>query len=80
MPTVLRVEGFVIRIYLNDHAPAHIHVFKSGAEAVITLNPVILLRVWRMKSGDAADAVRIVQENRPALLRSWKAIHGEQEF
>lgn len=31
------VEGFVIRVYSDDHAPAHVHVFRDGAELRVYL-------------------------------------------
>jgi hypothetical protein len=34
--TVLRAEGFRVVIYVNDHAPAHVHVLGTG-EAKINL-------------------------------------------
>jgi hypothetical protein len=33
MPTVLRDEGFEVRIYTSDHPPPHVHVAKAGAIA-----------------------------------------------
>jgi len=30
-------EGFVIRVYSDDHAPAHVHVFPDGAELRVYL-------------------------------------------
>jgi len=80
MPTVLRAKGFVIKIHLNDHAPAHVHVLKAEGEAVITLQPVIILRFWGMRRRDLADAKRIVLENQAVLINSWKGIHDEQGF
>ena len=80
MPTVLRVEGFAIKIHLNDHAPAHVHVLKAEGEAVITLDPVIILRFWGMRRRDLADAKRIVLENQAVLISRWKGIHHEQRF
>ena len=37
MPTVLRERGFDIMIYLNDHPPPHVHVFRAEGEVVINL-------------------------------------------
>jgi len=37
MPTVLREEGFEVRIYTLDHPPAHVHVAKAGAIVRIDL-------------------------------------------
>ncbi|MBW4681744.1 MAG: DUF4160 domain-containing protein [Microcoleus vaginatus WJT46-NPBG5] len=37
MPTVLKKDGFSIRIYPNDHLPSHVHVCKAEGEAKIHL-------------------------------------------
>jgi len=37
MPTVLREDGFEVRIYTFDHPPAHVHVAKAGAIVRIEL-------------------------------------------
>ena len=37
MPTVLRVEGFEVRVYTLDHPPPHVHVAKAGAPMRIDL-------------------------------------------
>jgi Domain of unknown function (DUF4160) len=31
MPTVIREDGFEVRIYTFDHPPPHVHVAKAGA-------------------------------------------------
>jgi hypothetical protein len=80
MPTVLRAEGFDIKIHFNDHAPAHVHALKAGGEAIIILEPLTILRFWRMNRRDAAKAKSLVQEKRSFLLGSWEGIHGEQRL
>ena len=37
MPTVLREDGFEVRIYTFDHPPPHVHVAKAGAIVRIDL-------------------------------------------
>lgn len=37
MPTILTVRGMRIVIYLNDHGPAHVHVYSAGCEAIYEL-------------------------------------------
>ena len=37
MPTVIREEGFEVRIYTFDHPPPHVHVAKAGAIVRIDL-------------------------------------------
>lgn len=43
MPELCRFYGIVIRMYFNDHAPAHFHAEYSGDEAVIGIEaPAVL--------------------------------------
>ncbi|HKC79753.1 MAG TPA: DUF4160 domain-containing protein, partial [Gemmatimonadaceae bacterium] len=37
MPTVIREDGFEVRIYTFDHPPPHVHVSKAGAIVRIDL-------------------------------------------
>jgi hypothetical protein len=30
MATVLRIDGYVVRIWSNDHLPRHVNVFKDN--------------------------------------------------
>ena len=41
MPTVLKEDGFNIRIYFNDHSPPHVHILKAGEEAKISIEDEI---------------------------------------
>jgi len=75
MPTLLRIGAFEIRIYLNDHPPAHVHVVKDRAQAMIALDPVVFVRISRMTKNDAAQAKRIVWEHRNFLLEAWRKFH-----
>ena len=78
MPTVLQAEGFYIKIRLNDHEPAHVHVTKSGGEAVIRLDPVVIQRIWNLNKQDASRAKRIIEANQENLLKAWRSIHGDK--
>ena len=66
MPTVLRVDGFQVRIFPNDHPPAHVHVFKTGAAIVIELGtasrPPRIREISGMARPDAVKAVTLVEE------------------
>lgn len=80
MPLVLCEGGFQVRIYLNDHPPAHVHVFSAGGEAQIALNPVRIERVWSMKPAQAARAKALVAAHRAALVEKWKELHGRSNL
>lgn len=80
MPTVLRKDGFAVRIYFNDHLPPHVHVFKGGGQARISLGSEIerpqLVQIEGMSDKDAAKALEIVIEHQLELLQRWEEIHG----
>lgn len=78
MVTVDREAGFRIAIYRDDHHPAHVHVIKDG-EIIITLvgeNGPELRQAYGASRADIRRALRIVAENRSALLAKWQEMHG----
>jgi hypothetical protein len=80
MPTVLRRNGFDLRIYTGDHAPPHVHIWKAGKEVVISLRqgaeiPVIR-EVNRMSKNDVRRAYAIVEQSLEYLRHRWREIHG----
>lgn len=77
MPTILRQNGFDVMIFTNDHRPAHVHVFKTGAEVVLSLLPVNIRDNYRMSKRDVRKAVEIVSANQQLLLRAWRELHGD---
>lgn len=80
MVTVLRQDGFRFVIYLDDHEPAHVHVYAGGAEAKIALiSPIgrpAVVRVHGMRMGELRKALQLVGEHRAMLLAKWEEIHG----
>ncbi len=83
MPTVLRKNGFQVRIYLNDHDPAHVHVFKAGGEAKIQLKnedgEPEWIEVINMSDKQAFKALELVLEHQAELLDAWWKYHGNTE-
>ncbi|MCA1568280.1 MAG: DUF4160 domain-containing protein [Acidobacteria bacterium] len=84
MPTVLRHNGFQVRIYTNDHPPSHVHVFKAEGELVFNLGseseaPRMVKELSPMNPSDARQAGAIVREQKHYLLREWRKIHGNQK-
>lgn len=76
MPTILRVDGFDVRINTDDHEPPHVHVYKAGGMAKIYLEPVFVKSRARMSARIAAQAEWIVTEHQGMLLDAWREIHG----
>jgi hypothetical protein len=77
--TVIRSGGFRIVIFVDDHEPAHVHVYGDGEAKINLIGPngaPELIWAVGMKRSEVRRAMAIVLENRGALLARWKEIHG----
>jgi hypothetical protein len=84
LPTVLRQAGIAFRIYVNDHAPPHVHAVAPSGFAKIEIGsagaPPSVLKVGKgMKDQDLLKAVRVVEREWSLLLAAWRRVHGDQE-
>lgn len=82
MVTVLRAEGLRVVIYLNDHRPAHVHVFGGGEAKINLLGPngaPDLVWADNMTRPEVRRAMRIVAEHSAFLLQRWEDIHGRAD-
>jgi hypothetical protein len=77
--TIFRAHGLRVVIFLDDHEPAHVHVFGDGQVKINLIgssgHPEL---IWAegMKHGDIRRAMRIVAERQQEFLVKWKNIHG----
>ena len=77
MPTVLRQEGFEVRIYTLDHSPPHVHVAKAGAIVRIDLaTRTVTEIVGTISDRDVNRAERLVARHAKRLKTGWTKIHG----
>jgi hypothetical protein len=80
MPTEHREDGFRFMIYVDDHEPAHVHVFREDDEAKIQLgdtpDEVDLVKVWGMSMRDVRRALAIAERRHKKLLTAWRKHHG----
>jgi hypothetical protein len=82
MPTVLKKDGFRVRIYFDDHLPSHVHVFNADGEAKINLGnetqrPTFVTISAQMSNKNATKALKLVIENQKLLLQKWREIHEQ---
>jgi len=68
----------VIRIHSDDHPPAHVHVFRDGAELRIYLRGFRTPEevAGRMKASNRRRAITLVAEHRHQLLSMWRRFHS----
>ena len=79
MVTVIRSNGFRVVIYLDDHAPAHVHVIGNGEAKVNLLSAdggPELVWAFAMKRNDVRRAMDLVADQLNFLLLKWNEIHG----
>ena len=77
MPTVLREEGFEVRIYTFDHPPPHVHVAKAGAIVRIDLSTHVATEiVGTISDRDVKRAEQLVARRAKHLKEEWTRIHG----
>jgi len=75
MARVYDGDGFQVHIWLNDHPPAHVHVYRAEGLAIVNLLTLTLRAAYDMKPGDLRRAVAIVEANRSRFLQKWRDIH-----
>ena len=76
MVTVYRALGLRIVIFVDDHEPAHVHVFGDGEAKINLLGAPALVWAVGMTRADIRRAMRIVKERQAELLERWSEIHG----
>ena len=82
MPTVLRLGGFRVVIFLppREHEPPHVHVRNATGEVVIELataaRPQTIRSVARMRTRDVTAAFWLVEAHTVYLLQRWREYHG----
>ena len=81
VPTILRVGGLRLVIYLNDHRPAHVHVIGAGRETVFELNcpdgPPKVREGAGYRSKELSTLTRVLWDRLAQLCEAWRSIHGD---
>ena len=79
MPTLIREEGFEVRIYTLDHPPPHVHVAKAGAIVKIDLSTHHVIEiVGTISDRDVKRAERLVARNAGFLRLEWERVHAHR--
>jgi hypothetical protein len=77
MPTVIREDGFEVRIYTFDHPPLHVHVAKAGAIVRVDLaTHTVTEIVGTISDRDVKRAERLVAKHATRLKEARTKIHG----
>ena len=77
MPTIVREKGYRFSFYSYDLGePMHVHVTKSGAEAKVWMNPLLLAWNKRFLDHEIRELLDIVAANRAVIESAWNERRG----
>lgn len=79
MPVVMRIAGYRVVIFTNDHRPPHVHIIGSDGQVVMTIESVP--RILRTEGFSDREALKLSKEvgaHTETLLKEWEAIHGKR--
>jgi hypothetical protein len=65
MPVISQFYGILIRMFYNDHVPAHFHAIYGEYELIVAISPITILE------GKAPNRVR-------SMILEWTALHQEE--
>ena len=71
MPTVLRIGGFRLFFYSNEHLPKHIHIEKADKTAKYNIEFIELVKSSRFSASDLKQIRNLVEENQEFLIQKW---------
>ena len=78
MPTIIREDGYEIRIYTLDHPPPHVHVAKAGAVVKVGLATCQVIEIVGTISDREVRRAEVLVAKHAQLLRDeWTKIHGK---
>lgn len=82
MVTIFRAHGLRFVIFVDDHEPAHVHVYGDG-EARIAISGSEgrpeLLEAIAMKANTRRRAMDAVMERQKELMAKWNEIHATRK-
>lgn len=77
MPTISEFFGIVIRMYYQDHAPAHFHAYYGEHNAVVEIE-TLRVREGRLPRRALGLVVEWAIEHREELLDDWRLAQAHQ--
>ena len=71
MPSISEFFGIVIRMYYDDHYPAHFHAYYGEFEAIIEINKLTIVR-GKLPPRVLSLVIEWSAKNQQALAEDWQ--------
>jgi len=65
MPEISRFYGIVIKMFFNDHMPAHFHAYHGSQEVLVSIEPLAIV------AGELAPRAM-------GLVAEWASLHQKE--
>lgn len=75
MPTIAVIRNVAIRVYPNDHSPAHFHLISSDFHAKVSIDGLTVLET-STNERNLRPALEWAAENIEILEAAWRRYHG----
>ena len=76
MPTIAFFHGIAIRMFFNDHAPAHFHAYHAGQEAKFVIETGELIG-GRLGTAQRKLVGRWIEMYKDELRAAWSAVRSD---
>jgi hypothetical protein len=74
VPVIYRFDGYVIRMYFEDHNPPHVHVVGPDFEALVAIEDgTVVAGVLPAKC--RGETLHWIAANRALLAEKWEEMH-----
>ena len=77
VPTICSFDGITIRMYYDDHLPAHFHVAFSGEFAKVGIDPITIL-AGTMPRNIRSKVFEWTAIHQAELRANWELAKGHQ--
>ena len=77
MPTISVFYGIVVRMYFNDHAPAHFHAIYEGFQATIAIEELCVVE-GRLPRRALELVLDWAELHKAELLENWQRCRNKQ--
>jgi len=77
MPEISRFFGISIRMYFDDHNPAHFHAIYAGVEAEFGIDPLTVLR-GRFPRRALGMVLEWAAMHQQELRENWDRLHIDE--
>ena len=77
MPEISRFFGIIIRMYFDDHDPAHFHAIYGEHEALVGISPIVVLRGGLPRRAKSM-AIEWAALHQLELMENWHRLRKDQ--